>query len=924
MSTQFLLHNNALGLDDQFKQSKAQPHDNRCITTEQKSYRTFRSVDEIEIYLSHFFVKLTILDIIKYYIIYQLSIVWNVVFICYNFFHLQYFGIGSHYKSQEHFQSFYKITIWTEFAGLCTIFLLITYFFVKYKLLQQGEFKDVCKTNCIDSIRLLKQWSVFAFVYQFRPIAVLNYIDRMNGWNQLNFEKKREKQMEKLYFDKIVALKGKLSTLRECVDNHDDSKSDTNDTSCCNNCNCSKQDLDSIDQYLAIINKFDEKRNDRYKSDINSYNDNTSYSRFGIKFRNILIYIISGVILLSMLCLGITSLMLKLSMFTFITDKSVQEWSIYPNCYYLFGFCNQIWNLMDENSVQLMSFLEIVYGDISNHKLITTRNTHIQIRHFKHTIKNSLTKSKYGWQGWLVSIAFPFNLVKQVVAKHNLNSKLNVSLAQQVKIESSITTNPNLNSAIQMDKNIPNININNPGDDNGNDIDTNVTKALLRQIIAYVTDLVDTISQPVKNFITTAYDKMSHKRYLPILDIILEYDEYCWSKVDENNINFNKINNKKRISLTTVSIIDMIFENIFKLCGIVSILWTIFNISTSIIGLVKYDSVDWESNEESVCDTSFLFGIIYMFNIVFLVMNLSYLFGLIKYTIKSSVVVRCNCKNFGRCFVYCLYVLMFGILSGFLFLTKSGHGVNNCLVSLEKVYPIFYINYMSQLIFLVFVLSLAIMTFVATLLIEYGIKFIIYSMMFAIAASFVGCFFVLNGVYVYLQWQVISSTSVQLMSPTCVTANKMIFPAILLSMVFVIIGFAVFGVHSAMKKYNRYDGKLLMSFKALKIVHVLLMIGVGCVWITIIISCDSVRGVDVSLVIMGTLYWPVCCCMLLVIMTIRRTSSRDNKTIQLAVTETILCTLVLQFFFGVSVALLLALCRSLFKCCSQVLPRVTS
>ena len=125
-------------------------------------------------YLKRYFIELTWIDILKVYIINTGSIVFNIVFICYNFSVICDIDSTKQFNNKEIRYSDI-IVVYFEFIGLVIIFLSCVF------TCCIGNYSAMC-----DFIPSLGNFSAFKLFYQFRPMSIIDYMTDVYQNNNSN------------------------------------------------------------------------------------------------------------------------------------------------------------------------------------------------------------------------------------------------------------------------------------------------------------------------------------------------------------------------------------------------------------------------------------------------------------------------------------------------------------------------------------------------------------------------------------------------------------------------------------------------------------------------------------------------------------------------------------------------------------------
>ena len=343
----------------------------------QSDWASVRDHGEVRSYLEKYFIELTWMQIFQLYFWNPvISSGFNVFFIIYNFATLS--SHKSDYQKSELQRSDIVVT-YVEFIGLC---IILTCFL--FHLIYTKNF-----AACAHFFQLSGQWSAFKLFYQFRPTYIFNYLIEIYQNNVFNYEKNVQQENEQILNEleqmkKEMLLKENQNDETE-LENKESVKGGDNNEHAIN-----KHDINSLESIEKLI--FQIKR--KTKQPENKSTEETKF--WGDKYSKNVPFIICFLwiccCLIFGLIVGFLSLILKLSQFSFINDSTMSNWSLLGDWYYLLGFSNQLWNMVNQDNLIIHSILEFLYIDVVSFEI--NRDSRYKIMSMESVVKSTLIITK--------------------------------------------------------------------------------------------------------------------------------------------------------------------------------------------------------------------------------------------------------------------------------------------------------------------------------------------------------------------------------------------------------------------------------------------------------------------------------------------------------------------------------------------------
>ena len=450
-----------------------------------------RSIGEVKLFLEHFAIPLNWNEIFYAYFFKPISLVYNIIFIIINFvtFLDDLYSDNNESYSQYHLRLGSQIASIAEFAGLFVISVLV----ISSIILNWCKKSDLSNKNnnnasIIDSIRLLGHWSTFKLSYMLRPVAIWRHLSDIYKNSTLQYLKRQLK-----YYQNIT------KQLKELVSNEEENTSyinvnevkdyQTKFESILNN--DEEEQKEEKQEQENEDNKGDdqEDENEDHKDhednndktdeaqgtddvDENDESEESDDMKQAVFFLRYVANIVSCLIVLLLFLVGIIAVILKLSQFSFITEKSMIEWNFYQ-WFVLLGFCNQLWSIVNVDAIRVNTFYNYLFVDIGSidMKPQITRDSQYYIMALDCVIKNGLTNKKYGIKGWLLAINIQYSIIMKILIKNPYET----SLFEQIK-EIKMENNLSKQKSIEIKEN-------ELGDENDTDINSsNITGQMIRQL----------------------------------------------------------------------------------------------------------------------------------------------------------------------------------------------------------------------------------------------------------------------------------------------------------------------------------------------------------------------------------------------------------------------------------------------------------
>eukprot|EP01084_Bolivina_argentea_P093642 168387_1 len=172
------------------------------------------------------------------------------------------------------------------------------------------------RTSVINGIIHLKSWSSFKLFYAFRPTAIFQFLTTCLA-HQLEGHGSKSKQLTKLNY----ILSELLKSSNDDIMNRSKIMTVSN----------------SLQQHIKTLNE--QRLKEKKSLDIRWTGYNTAYS-----VRLVASWLFLALLSTFLLCVGIMSLLLKISQLSFINNTDIFSLSLHEY-YFLLAFCNQLWNM---------------------------------------------------------------------------------------------------------------------------------------------------------------------------------------------------------------------------------------------------------------------------------------------------------------------------------------------------------------------------------------------------------------------------------------------------------------------------------------------------------------------------------------------------------------------------------------------------
>eukprot|EP01084_Bolivina_argentea_P291134 500334_1 len=340
--------------------------------------KRMRSLKEIEIYLQHFVPQFTAAKSMTKAILFVIVPLFvNISFICDNFFGFDHSDSNPSTSTQS-LQIITKITLYVEFVGLLIIFAVII---TSYML---GNYNTT-----IDMIYYIKSWSTFRLFYKFRPSALYEYFSVFYGHHshrqQRNLDNKHKK------WETIV---NELN--REIATN-----------------NTQYIDMNEIISMRNTLQKvlIGSAENINYFPNNNILSPTHFRPTTSAKLKKFGSWVLLLLISAAFLTIGILSLVLKLTQFTYFTRSEVWELQ-FRQYLVLGGFCNQLWGMVNYQPIRLDTMYKFIY--MEGIKCRYSRFVADNIAQLDAIIKYKLWEY-HGWKGFMLALQMDWKMVYKIV-----------------------------------------------------------------------------------------------------------------------------------------------------------------------------------------------------------------------------------------------------------------------------------------------------------------------------------------------------------------------------------------------------------------------------------------------------------------------------------------------------------------------------
>eukprot|EP01084_Bolivina_argentea_P185397 319699_1 len=341
-----------------------------------ESIKTMRTIEEIDEYLRYCvppYLNYTSLLSAVAFVIVPLAI--NVTFIILNMY-----ATHSERTLSQYLQKSEDIIVWFEFISLITIFG----FAILISLCSQSI------TPFINGVLYLKSWSAFKLFYAFRPQAIFEHLT-------IAYHHRSEgEHVSSTKLSKMQYISNQLN------DTDDIDESDADDITT------------EFDEYVG-----------QYTDNLKAHKSwwpegRMSDNCFQDSFHNVSLittWLLMLIIYTLLLLMGIISLILKISQFSFLNDKHPLSFSMYQ-IYFLIAFCNQLWNMTNEHQIRIDMMFNCLLMDAIKCKY--TRYIAEHKSYLDGIIKKNLCKY-HGYKGLLLSLQLDWKFIFKLVFKDSMD-----------------------------------------------------------------------------------------------------------------------------------------------------------------------------------------------------------------------------------------------------------------------------------------------------------------------------------------------------------------------------------------------------------------------------------------------------------------------------------------------------------------------
>ena len=420
-------------------EKKCQSVDNDLRTSQSehghRSDAKIRSIPEIKSYLEHFVPKLSVGTTMFAFFIKPLLIALNAFFIIYQFYAAIFADtlISSLNIDGTTFRkSGINLMITVEFSGLCILFLgaVCSYFKSNYAM-------------SIDFIRCTGSWSIFQSFYFTKPFSLIGYAHKTftnyYGKQRVDWKSLRDDLKSEILRDdnqpNIHFMKKCLEHLDHLINSTD--KPDISMPSkmgMAHSLNSLVNDDGSASLKTPSLYSFIKKSEDN--GDFSFYTK-PDYDGDFPTFIALLqggAWFISILLLICCLCLGLLCFVLKLSLFGFIISLPMSQWSIFDQWFVFLLFVNQIWNIVDVDSLKVSTIYQFLFNDssVEHSKYVSQRTTILDS-----VIKEQLWRS-FGFRGFLLALSMNAEIVQKIIVKKSYDLSV-LELIRYKKIMSEKT-----------------------------------------------------------------------------------------------------------------------------------------------------------------------------------------------------------------------------------------------------------------------------------------------------------------------------------------------------------------------------------------------------------------------------------------------------------------------------------------------------
>eukprot|EP01084_Bolivina_argentea_P174121 301607_1 len=361
---------------------KIEPHANL-----HSNLKTMRSLKQIKSYLRTYippYIEHTAL--LKPFVFVFIPLILNVYFIVSNFL-----IFDSHRKESD---QQYRLWISKYIVTYFEFIILLLLFFYYTSISVYNYMSNESLSTIVDGILTIKSFSAFKVFYKCRPTAVFEYL--FMCYKHQNAVTNKETKYNRLQY-LMSELQKEVRNPNVEVNNM--MKSQMIDTS------------HKLSEQIKHM-KMKDKPVSEDKQNILSTIENHSWSVSQIcTFSTWIILII---VCLLLLCVGILSLLLKLSQFSFLNDDKISGYQIY----FTVAFCNQLWNISNENEIRIDTIYKCLFLD--SIKCNYTPSVAEKVNHIDSVMKSYLFKHHH-FKGFLLSLQINWKFVFKLVFQDSID-----------------------------------------------------------------------------------------------------------------------------------------------------------------------------------------------------------------------------------------------------------------------------------------------------------------------------------------------------------------------------------------------------------------------------------------------------------------------------------------------------------------------
>eukprot|EP01084_Bolivina_argentea_P311891 539915_1 len=300
------------------------------------------------------------------------------------------------------------IIVYVEFSGLIILFLFLTCCCLLGKI-----------NLIIDTINYIKSWSTFTLFYAFRPTAIFNFYKTIYN-HQISTEQQNEKNKCNKYKLLLQQINHEIEQFNEKNTFVEMYKLEE-----------TKNRLQALIDTLQLKHAQDKDNNNHISiRDIadKSCSLTSWFSTLINRTRIVCSWLILTLICVSLLLIGMVSLLFKISKFEFIHHSDISSISLY-DIYIIIAFCNQLWNITNIEAIKIDLLYQFIFIDAIKCKY--TRYVSQSINILDSKIKTRLWQC-HGIHGKLMSLYLDWKTIYKIIIKDSIDV---LSISQCINLQ---------------------------------------------------------------------------------------------------------------------------------------------------------------------------------------------------------------------------------------------------------------------------------------------------------------------------------------------------------------------------------------------------------------------------------------------------------------------------------------------------------